>query len=93
MEPGQSTGDILQYKLEGDTPMLALETTASIANHRLVIEDAALPDHAAQARVIVLWESAKPTGRRLPPPELAGMGEEKGDILNGPPECDWKALA
>ena len=66
--------------------MMALETTASIANHRLVIEDAALPDHAVRARVIVLWESAKPTGRRLPPPELAGMGEEKGDILNGPPE-------
>lgn len=66
--------------------MLALETTASIADHRLVIQD-----HAARARVIILWESAKPAGRRSPPPELAGMGEEKGDILNGPPESDWEA--
>ncbi len=72
--------------------MLALETTASIANHRLVIQDSALPDHAERARVIVLWESTKPAGRRSPPPAQAGMGEEKGDILNGPPESVWNAL-
>ena len=72
--------------------MLALETTASIDDHRLVIEDAALPAHAENARVIVLWESTKPTGRRTPPPALAGMGEEKGDLLNGPPESDWEVL-
>lgn len=40
-------------------------------------------------RVIVLWESAKPAGRRTPPLLLAGMGEEKGDILTGPPASDW----
>ncbi|MFA7239984.1 MAG: hypothetical protein WC091_07710 [Sulfuricellaceae bacterium] len=73
--------------------MLALETTASIADHRLVIQDAALPVHAARARVIILWDSIKPAGRRSPPPELAGMGEEKGDILNVPPESDWEALS
>ncbi len=73
--------------------MLALETTAPIADHRLVIQDAALPAHAERARVIVMWETAKPTGRRSPPPALAGMGEEKGAILNGPPESDWKALS
>jgi len=73
--------------------MLALETTASIADHRLVIQDVALPAHAAHARVIILWESAKPAGRRSPPQELAGMGEEKGDILNGQPESDWEALS
>jgi hypothetical protein len=73
--------------------MLALETTASIDDHRLVIQDAALPAHVDHARVIVMWESAKPAGRRLPPPALAGMGEEKGDILGGPPESDWDALA
>ena len=53
----------------------------AIANHRLVIQDAALPAHAENARVIVLWESTRPAGRRSPPPALAGMGEEKGDIL------------
>lgn len=73
--------------------MLALETTASIADHRLVIEDAALPAHAERARVIILWESTKPVGRHSPPSALAGMGEEKGDILNGPPESDWEALS
>ena len=72
--------------------MLALETTASIANHRLVIQNAALPAHAEGARVIVMWETEKPSGRRSPPPALAGMGEEKGDILSGPPESDWEAL-
>jgi len=63
--------------------MLALEMTASIADHRLVIQDAALPAHAEHARVIVMWESTKPAGRRQPPPALAGMSEEKGDILGG----------
>lgn len=73
--------------------MLALETTASIEDHRLVIQEAALPVHAENARVIVMWESTRPTGRRSPPPVLAGMGEEKGDILNGPPASDWEALS
>ena len=73
--------------------MLALETTVSIADHRLVIQDAALPAHAENARVIVLWESTKPTGRRTPPPALAGLGEEKGDLLSGPPESDWEVLS
>ena len=73
--------------------MLALETTASIDGHRLVIQDAALPAHAERARVIVMWESTKPAGRRSPPPTLAGMGEEKGDILNASPESDWDALS
>lgn len=73
--------------------MLALETTASIDGHRLVIQDAALPAHAERARVIVMWESTKTGGRRSPPPALAGAGEEKGDILGGPPESDWDALA
>ena len=65
--------------------MLALETTASIDDHRLVIQNAALPAHAENARVIVMWEATKPAGRRMPPPALTGMGEEKGDILSGPP--------
>ena len=73
--------------------MLALETTASIADHRLVIQDAALPAHAERARVIILWESKKPAGRRSPPASLAGMGDEKGDILNGPQESDWEVLS
>jgi len=46
--------------------MLAIETTASIADHRLAIQDAALSAHAERARVIIMWESAKPAGRRLP---------------------------
>ncbi len=73
--------------------MLALETTASIDGHRLVIQDGALPAHVERARVIVMWESSKPAGRRSPPLMLAGMGEEKGDILNGPTESDWDALS
>ncbi|MDO8891726.1 MAG: hypothetical protein Q8N54_14200 [Sulfurimicrobium sp.] len=73
--------------------MLALETTASIDGHRIVIQDAALPAHAERARVIVMWESTEPAGRRSPPPKLAGMGEEKGDILSGPPESGWDALS
>jgi len=72
--------------------MLALETTASIADHRLVIQDAALPAHAERAR-IVMWESAKTAGHRSPPPSLSGMGEEEGDILSGSPESDWEALS
>lgn len=73
--------------------MLALETTASIDDHRLVIQNAALPAHAERARVIVLWESIKPIGRRSPPLALAGMGEEKGDIINSSPESDWEVLS
>lgn len=73
--------------------MLALETTASISDHRLVIQDEALPAHADHARVIVLWESARQAGRRRPPPSLSGMGKETGDILDGPPVNDWEALA
>ncbi|MDP2830057.1 MAG: hypothetical protein Q8O37_15805 [Sulfuricellaceae bacterium] len=73
--------------------MLALETTASIADHRLVIQDAALPAHAEHARVIILWDSNKPSGRRSPPPLLAGLGEEKGNIFSGSPENDWDALS
>jgi hypothetical protein len=73
--------------------MLALETTASIDDHRLVIQDAALPNHAERARVIIMWESTKPAGRRSPPPALAGMGEEKGDIVRGLSESDWDALS
>lgn len=72
--------------------MLALETIASITDHRLVIQNDALPAHAERARVIVLWESAKPAGRRAPPSSLAGKGEEKGDILNSAPITDWEAL-
>jgi hypothetical protein len=34
--------------------MLALEISASIADHRLVIKNAALPANAERARVIVL---------------------------------------
>ncbi len=73
--------------------MQALETTGSIVDHRLVIRDDALPAHAESAHVIVLWEPVKPTGRRSPPPSLAGMGEERGDILSGPPLADWDVLA
>ena len=72
--------------------MLALETIASIKDHRLVIQNEALPAHADRAHVIVLWESARPAGRRSPPSSLAGMGEEKGDILNSAPTSDWEAL-
>jgi len=73
--------------------MLALETTASIADHRLVIQDAALPAHAEFARVIVLWESTQPSGRRSPPSALAAMGVEKGDILSSAPAGDWEVLS
>ena len=71
--------------------MLALETTALIDNHRLVIRDDALPAHAERARVIVMWES-KPAGRHAPPP-LAEMAEEKGDIINSVPPSDWDVLS
>ncbi len=73
--------------------MLALETTASIEDHRLVIHDDALPLHADRARVIVLWEPHPPDERRVPPPALAGMGEEHGDILSSTPTSDWEVLA
>lgn len=72
--------------------MLALETIASIKDHRLIIEDEALPAYANRARVIVLWEAVKPAGRRSPPPSLASMGEEKGDIVSGAPDTEWEAL-
>jgi hypothetical protein len=65
--------------------MLAIETTVSIDNHRLVIQDKILPAYAEQARVIVMWNPSPVGGRRSPPPALAGMGEEKGDILNSVP--------
>ncbi len=73
--------------------MLALEMTVPIANHRLVVQDDALPANAESARVIIMWESAKPYGRRAPPPSLAGVGEEKGDIINSTPSGDWEALS
>lgn len=73
--------------------MLALEMTVPIANHRLVIQDDALPANAEHARVIVMWESASPSGRRSPPLSLAGVGEEKGDIINSAPTGDWEALS
>lgn len=74
--------------------MQALEMAANISNHRLVIEDATLPLHAEHARVIVLWDaSPAPNARRLPPPALAGLGREKGDILAAAPESDWEVLS
>lgn len=73
--------------------MFALETTASIADHRLVIQDMALPAHSVCARVIVLWESVKPNTRRTPPPALLGMGIEQGDILSSVPDSDWDVLS
>lgn len=73
--------------------MLVLETTASIVDHRLVIQDMALPAHRVRARVIVLWEPAKSGMRRTPPPALLGMGTEQGDILNSVPDSDWDVLA
>jgi hypothetical protein len=78
---------------KGNDAMHVLEKTTTISDHRLVIEDAILPAHAEQARVIVLWETTKSAARRTPPPELAGMGEETGDILTGPPTVDWEALS
>jgi hypothetical protein len=73
--------------------MQALETIAKIDGHRLVLQDKALPERVERARVIVMWESTKSAGRRIPPSALAGMGVEKGNILNGPPENDWDALS
>lgn len=74
--------------------MHALEMTAKITNHRLVVEDATLPLNAEQARVIVLWNATTGSNaRRLPPPALAGLGREKGDILTAAPESDWEVLA
>jgi hypothetical protein len=73
--------------------MLALEMTVPIANHRLVVQDDALPANAERARVIVMWESTPALGRRSPPLSLAGAGEEKGDILSSAPAGDWEALS
>ena len=73
--------------------MRALEMTVPIANHRLVVQDDALPANAAHARVIVMWESISTSGRRSPPLSLAGVGEEKGDILSSAPTGDWEALS
>lgn len=72
--------------------MMALEKIASIKDHRLIIEDEALPAYANHARVIVLWDAVKPAGRRTPPPSLARMGEEKGDIVSGAPDSEWETL-
>ena len=72
--------------------MQALETTTKIDCHSLVVYDAALPAHAESARIIVMWEVGKPPGRRVPPPTLAGMGEEKEGILGDSPESDWDGL-
>jgi hypothetical protein len=67
--------------------MQALEMTADISNHRLVVEDATLPLHAEQARVIVLWNAPPASNtRRMLPPALAGLGREKGDILSAAPK-------
>ncbi len=73
--------------------MQALEAIVSISDHRLVVENAVLPARAERARVIVLWEGPSSMGRRVPPPALAGMGQEKGDILSGLPASDWEVLA
>ena len=73
--------------------MQALETTTKIDGHRLVVQDAALPAHTESARIIVMWEVGKPAGRRVPPPALAGMGEERGAILSGSPESDWETIS
>ena len=43
----------------------------------------------AMKRVIALWESAKPSTRRTPPPALLGMGIEQGDIFSSVPDSDW----
>ncbi len=72
--------------------MNALETIVSIADHRLVVENAVLPARVDRARVIVLWDTLPSNGRRLPPPALAGLGQEKGDILSSSPESDWEVL-
>jgi hypothetical protein len=73
--------------------MYALEVTASVEGHRLVVQNPALPDHLDIARVIVLWEAPSKTSRRSPPPGLAGIGVAKGDILTGPSEAEWEMLA
>lgn len=73
--------------------MLAFEMTVPISNHRLVLEDDALPANADRARVIVMWESAKSSGRRSPPLSLAGVGEEKGEIFSSAPPSDWEGLS
>lgn len=73
--------------------MLAIEMTVPISNHRLVVQDDALPANADRARVIVMWDSLPTSGRRSPPLSLAGIGEEKGDIISSVPSGDWEALS
>jgi hypothetical protein len=73
--------------------MQALEMTVPITNHRLVVQDDALPESADRARVIVMWDAVNKSGRRSPPLALAGVGEEKGDILSSAPTGDWEALS
>lgn len=73
--------------------MLAVEMIVPIANHRLVVQDDALPANAERARVIVMWDAVNKSGRRSPPLALAGVGEEKGDILSSAPTSDWEALS
>lgn len=72
--------------------MQALDTIVSISGHRLVVEDSVLPDHVERARVIVLWEVTPTSGRRTPPPALAGAGEERGSLIDGSPLDDWDAV-
>ncbi len=75
--------------------MYALETTADISNHKLVIENATLPTRATHARVIVLWDAPECSvrnGHRVPPPALIGVGKEKGDIISSFPENNWEVL-
>lgn len=73
--------------------MLAFEMTVPIANHRLVVQDDALPANAERARVIVMWDAINKSGRRSPPMVLAGVGEERGDIVSSAPSSDWEALS
>ena len=73
--------------------MQALETIASISNHRLIIESDALPLYSERARVIVLWDAPSSSRPRTPPSALAGLGQEKGDILSSIPESDWGVLS
>jgi len=72
--------------------MQALELSATVDGHRLVVQHPALPDHLETVRVIVLWETPGQAGRRLPPPSLAGMGVEKGDILSSASDEEWETL-
>lgn len=73
--------------------MLALERSVPINNHRIVLEDDALPVYSGQARVIVMWDALSASPRRAPPLALAGAGEEKGDIISSATTNDWEVLA